>query len=303
MNTDRRKFIKNSSLATSGFLFMDPLKKISTLTEKTPGLSKVIHTISVFHTNDLHNQLHPFMQGKLQGYGGLNQVNNVLQKTSEPSILVDAGDFLDGRSSVASHRQLIHSMNQMKYAAATIGNRELEQGQAYLSELAALMKFRLVNCNYTFTHDVLKQQVVPWHIVKWGQYKIGITGVGPELSRSARSEGMVFHDPYRKANEVAKMLKQNTDLVICLSHLGMEKNNRFNNLSLANLSSDIDVIISGHEEKLHRAPIVFKNSEKREVIVSHGGWGGLIARKLSITLNQNGEKCAFASKNFVAAES
>lgn len=299
MNTDRRKFIRDSSLATSGILFMDPLKKISGLSEKSPGLSKALHTISVFHTNDLHNQLHPFNNGKHSGCGGLNQVKNVLQKNGGPSVLLDAGDFLDGKSSVSSHRNLINSMNQMKYDAAAIGNKELEQGQAYLSEVASLLKFRLVNCNYTFSNDALRLQVAPWHIVKWGQYKIGITGVGPELGASARSEGMVFHHPYRKANEAARILKQKTDMVICLSHLGIEKNNRFNSLTLAKMSSDIDLIISGHEEKLIKAPLVFKNTQNHEVIVSHGGWGGLISRELAFTFN-NGSRNHFGCRNFVA---
>jgi 5'-nucleotidase len=278
---------------------MDPMKKLSKLSEKSTELSKFIHTITIFHTNDLHNHVQPFRHENL--HGGLESIHARLKQINTPAVLVDAGDFLDGNASPSAHKKLIEKMNNMRYDAVTLGNKDLQQGQEYLFQLSSLMKFPLVNCNYTFSHDKLAQRVATFHIIKWGSYNIGITGVGPQLPESVRKEGMNFHHPYKKANETARKLKQHCDLVICLSHLGLDKQSRFNNLSLAEMSKDIDVIISGHEEKILRTPLVLRNHTRKEVVVSHGGWGGLMTRQLSITFNTNGERCSFASRNFVTA--
>ena len=208
MNTARRKFLKDSSLATSGFILMDPLKKISGLTSRSNALNKALHTITVFHTNDLHNQIAPFGNGHLSGYGGLKNVHDIIQQQDAPAVLVDAGDFLGTSSSQEEHEKMIHAMNRVGYHAAAIGNAELKNGQAYLSALAKQMQFRLVNCNYEFSHETLQQQVVPYHIIRWGQYKIGITGVGTRPDHAVTDRAHIrFHHPYQRANAVARELK------------------------------------------------------------------------------------------------
>jgi len=170
MNTERRKFIRNSSLITGGLVFIDPLKKLAGLTAGN-AFTGTLQTVNIFHTNDLHNQLHPFTGGNRHGYGGLRNISGVLDAAKSKHILLDAGDFLDSKASPEDHSQMIQVMNQLGYHAATIGNRELARGQEYLAGLASEMKFRLVNCNYSFSNPALREQVLSSHIISWGQFK------------------------------------------------------------------------------------------------------------------------------------
>jgi len=233
----------------------------------------------------------------------MQNIQAILQQQDHPAILVDAGDFLDPLADRYAHKKMIHAMNSLGYHAAAVGNKELEKGQAYLSDLAGDMQFKMVNCNYVFSNEGLQRQVAAYRIIKWGSYRIGITGVGPELDHSlARSEGIGFQHPYERASAVAGQLNPQCDLVICLSHLGVaKKSGRFNNNDFARQSQNIDIIVSGHNNELHAAPKVFKNQMKEEVIVSHGGWGGLVTRQLSITFRE-GKKYLANYKNFAPSQ-
>jgi 5'-nucleotidase len=303
MNTERRNFLKSTALATGGILFTDPLKKISGLTAHVPALDHSVNTVTIFHTNDLHNQLHAFSSGNYCGLGGMQNINAIIKQQDHPAVLVDAGDFLDPLVNRYAHRKMVQAMNSMGFHAAAVGNRELQMGQDYLSDLADDMEFRMVNCNYVFSHEGLKRQVATYRIIKWGSYRIGITGVGTELDPSLmRSEGISFQHPYERANAVTSQLKPQCDLVICLSHLGPnKKSGRFNNTDFARQSQDIDIIVSGHSNELHAAPKVFRNKMKQEVIVSHGGWGGLVTRQLSITF-RDGKKYLADYRNFAPSQ-
>ena len=303
MNTQRRNFLKSTALATGGVLFTDPLKKISGLTAQIPGLDHSVNTVTVFHTNDLHNQLHSFSSGNLSGHGGMQHISTIVRQQEQPAVLVDAGDFLDASASYSAHRKMIDAMNHLGYNAAAVGNRELEKGQEYLSELAEHMDFRMVNCNYAFSHEGLQRQVATYRIIRWGSYKIGITGVGTELDPAfMRTEGIGFRHPYERANAVAAQLKDQCDLVICLSHLGLtKKSGRFNNTEFARQSENIDIIVSGHQKELHAAPKVIKNKLKEEVIVSHAGWGGLVTRQVSVTF-RDGKKFLTDYRNFAPSQ-
>ncbi|MFL5741695.1 MAG: metallophosphoesterase [Flavisolibacter sp.] len=300
MSIQRRSFLKNSSLFAGGLLFLDPIQKISRLSGKSKGMNQTMHSVPIFHTNDLHNQLLPHKKG----YGGLYNIATVLDKENISCLLLDAGDFLDQRASPEQHLAMIQQMNRMDYQAATIGNRELALGQSALSELVKKMNFPLVNCNYSFSESYLQSSVVPYHIVSWSGYRIGITGVGTLLNRRiATTEKIVFHHPYQRANAVAAYLKKNCDFVICLSHLGYEKNKTgYNSLDLALASENIDLVISGHHDDLIAAPRIVRNQSKKEVILSHGGERGLIGRHLTIGFNDQGQKNFISCRNYVPSQ-
>ena len=190
-------------------------------------------------------------------------------------------------------------MNGMGYSAGTIGNRELANGEAYLASLLSYVKFPMVNCNYQFTNPVLKEGILPYVIRQSGKFRIGITGVGPEVN----IQGVNCLHPYTSANKLATWLKEerSCDLVICLSHIGynIQSSSRWNNNEFARASTAIDVIISGHQQYLSNDLLVCKNLNKQEVIVSHGGEYGMVVKQLTITFDENKKRRNLAFRNFV----
>jgi 5'-nucleotidase len=75
------------------------------------------------------------------------------------------------------------------------------------------------------------------------------------------------------------MLKEehNTDLIVCLSHLGYDyKDNTVSDKVLASQTFNTDLIIGGHTHTFLKAPDRIKNKAGKEVVVNQVGFGGLI---------------------------
>jgi 5'-nucleotidase len=66
------------------------------------------------------------------------------------------------------------------------------------------------------------------------------------------------------------------DLVICLSHLGYSyKTSKISDLTLAELTSDIDLIIGGHTHTFLQEPTVKTNKAGQSVLINQVGFGGI----------------------------
>jgi 5'-nucleotidase len=296
MTTQRRDFIKHSSFIAGGLLLTNPLEALASFSKSISGNDE--QTFSILHTNDLHNQIDPVQWGKKSGLGGLKNIHRDLKKAISRSMLLDAGDFLDDAASFADHRKMINAMNQTGYVAATIGNRELARGEEYLADLVPYLKFPLVNCNYSFSNEKLKESIQPYIVRKSGKYRIGITGVGPRVN----IEGVTWHHPYAAANKIAKWLKaeKSCDLVICLSHIGYTMPSaRPGNTDFAGASIAIDLILSGHQQHLSNGLLVCKNKNKEEVVVSHAGESGMVVKQITIIFDENKKRRQLLFRNFV----
>ena len=297
MNYQRRKFIINSSILAGGVLLGGRLKAA-----ECGGLNQ-LDKISIFHSNDLHNQIDRFQSGAFSGCGGCNNLSTHIAEC-HPDLILDCGDFLGTNIYRDDHINMIRAMNRIGYDASTIGNNELINGEEYLASLVDHMKFKLINCNYTFSNWGLKEAIVPFWIKTFGNYRVGITGIGPELETKGPGQSSIqFSDPYQKANEVAEMLKKKSDLVICLSHLGLSEEDKFNNIAFARQSRSIDIIISGHKKNIDPSIRVFRNASREEVIVSHCSEAGLTSRKLTVSFDQYGKKNRVALRNYASVNS
>jgi 5'-nucleotidase len=301
MDNNRRTFLKNSSLLASSFILG---KQLTNAESSGKLLFKGLRfqDVPVIYTGDMHGRIHPFSYGRLNNIGGINNIISAIQKNSTSHLLVDAGDFIDKNGSFDDHIQVIQLMNITGYHAVTLGDMELSKGQDHLAALIPFMRFQLVNCNYEFSNPVLKNKVLPYHIISYGKYKIGVTGVGPDIRGKKSSECITCHSPYKKANEIAGYLKEQLgcDMVICLSHLGMEqKGGQQGNKKLAAISDSIDVIISSHNKTVAAPQMVLRNKQKNQVIIANAGYGGSIIGKLNFTFNEERKMQTFECKNFI----
>jgi len=297
MNSFRRNFLKQSGFIGGGLLIAEPLKQLNNFSETGLGFN-FLREVNIFHTNDLHNNIDPLRSGKQNGYGGLKNIAAVLKQSSTANLLLDAGDFVDDAAPIEEQQRMIRAMNKLGFHASTVGNRELSKGAEHLAQLIPMMKFSLVNCNYSFDHPGLRENVQSHKIIKTGKYKIGITGVGTHQLKSR--DGIDWHHPYDKANRIASYLKKEKgcDLVICLSHLGYMQDGP-HNAEFAIVSEHIDLIIGGHTELVMPEQLVLRNKLKQEVIVSHGGPGGILIRQITFGFNADQQKNTIASKNIV----
>lgn len=290
MKNPRRLFL-NQVAGIAGIVALNkPFASVASVSRRINTIYSAGHAVTIYNTNDLHGNINA-------GYGkgaGLNSIKRLLENQDTSGLLLDAGDFFDSAGGISQHKEMIRTMNNMGYCAATPGNHELALGQKNLASLIPTMKFAMVNCNYQF-EAILNNLIKSYVIVYMGRFKIGITGVGLPV------KDIVYKDAFECANQTSKLLKtqENCDLVICLSHLGYKnEGNTPDNKKLAQQSEYIDVIIGGHNRKIMDAPMVILNKQRKEVILSQAGWDGLMMGKIVVHFESK-EKNKIKAKHFL----
>jgi 5'-nucleotidase len=282
----RRKFITQSTLAAGALLTSNSL---------FAGLQRdaAATKLTILHTNDVHSRLEPFPMdgGRNQGLGGVAARAELIQSIRnevEHVLLLDAGDIFQGTPyfNLYKGEPEMKAMASMKYDAATIGNHDFDAGLENFATQLQHGNFPLIICNYDFTNTPMELKYQPYKIFKKGKLKIGITGVGIEMSGLVPDSlfgNTKYLDPIQKANETAAKLKKEDgcDMIICLSHLGYKyKENKVSDEILAKESEHIDLIIGGHTHTFLDEPVVFKNKPGSDVLVNQVGWAGIILGRL-----------------------
>jgi len=214
--------------------------------------------LTILHTNDTHSQVEP----KSNNQGGYARRMGLIEqerKADKNLLLVDAGDFCQGTPyfNIYKGRVEIDAMNKMGYDAATLGNHEFDNGLDTLATILKLAKFPFVCANYDFTGTALEGLVPPYTILRKGQLKIGIFGLGCDPKGLIADKNFLparFLHPYPVAQAMADTLRaQDCNVVVCLSHMGTfgKAPEDLCDTTLAAHTRGIDVIIGGHTHKLY----------------------------------------------------
>ncbi|HRS54376.1 MAG TPA: hypothetical protein P5250_06690, partial [Bacteroidales bacterium] len=133
---------------------------------------------------------------------------------------------------------------------------------------------------------------------------IGVFGLGIELKGFVLDwayGNTKYLDPLAKAAEMAYLLKHDfkCNLIICLSHLGFSyQTKKVSDVVLAKQSKNIDIIIGGHSHTFLDKPVVFRNSDNKEIIIAQVGWGGVKLGKIDLYFKK-GNKLKFAAANTI----
>lgn len=249
--------------------------------------------IVILHTNDTHSQLDPFIHRSEGKIGGVlrryNFINSVRAKNTHVLVL-DAGDFSQGTPfyNFFSGYAEIQLMNKMGYDVTTLGNHEFDKGSASLAKQLKKANFDVVCANYTFKNRRLARIVKSYTIIEIDQKRIGIFGLTTNLKglvSPATEQELIYKDPIATAKKMVQILKdkEHCDLIICLSHLGLDQI-RVDDVSdkiLADQVDGIDIIIGGHSHDYLSNPIEIKN----KIIVQTGSKGAYMG-KIEINLTK-----------------
>ena len=206
-------------------------------------------TITIVHTNDTHSRV---FEGPYDGMGFAKLATEVENLRSEnPNFLLfDAGDALHGQtiSTLVKGESIIDIFNTMDYDAMTAGNHDFNYGQDRLVELAGMADFPILSSNVVKEDGTL---LLENYIIKdVAGVKIGIFGLTtPETTYKTHPDnvkGLTFKDPVETAKEVVAELKDQVDVIICLAHIGLDKESEYTSDLIAQAIPEIDVIIDGH---------------------------------------------------------
>jgi 5'-nucleotidase len=283
----RRNFIQNIVLGTGTLLVSPSLFSQENLKKKK--------RLVILHTNDTHSTIEPFpsKHSKFPNMGGVSKRHTILQKIrseEEHVLLLDAGDIFQGTPYFNTFNGELEMklMSLLQYDAATMGNHDFDIGLEGFLNAQQFANFPFLCANYDFSETILSGKTKAHHIFHKAGIKIGVFGIGITLKGLVPMDkygNTRYLDPISTANKIASELKSKScDLVICLSHLGFEYENKNINSDrkLAAETENIDIILGGHTHTFFDKPLVLKNSKNKDVLVNQVGWGGVYLGRIDI---------------------
>lgn len=255
----------------------------------------------ILHTNDTHSRIEPInpeAADRDAGKGGVvRRATFVKQYRSEhpDMLLFDCGDISQGTPyyNMFKGELEIKMMNLMGYDAMTIGNHEFDFGLENMARLFRMANFPVVCSNYDVTGTVLEGLVKPYITLEREGVKIGIFGLSPRMEglvQEEKCEGIIYNDPVSVAQQMTALLreKENCDVVICLSHLGIRssKPENVSDEELISKTYGIDAILGGHTHTFMEKPTVYLNAEGKDVFLLHSGKNGIYVGEMVLTVTE-----------------
>lgn len=198
--------------------------------------------IVLFHTNDTHSRVDAFpkMKSYVNGFAG-------------NSLLLDAGDTFHGQSfaTLENGSSIAKILNAMGYAAMVPGNHDFNYGQDILRTLGGEANLPLLAVNVKKNGVVAYDDVV---IKEVNGVKVGILGIAtPETAYKTNPLNVVGLDFGTKESIIADaqaavdaLKTQGANVIVALSHLGIDPTSDVKATDIAEAVTGIDVMIDGH---------------------------------------------------------
>ncbi|MFT4412935.1 bifunctional metallophosphatase/5'-nucleotidase [Fredinandcohnia humi] len=206
----------------------------------------MLETIHIYHTNDVHSHFDRWP--KITNY--ITKMRQLHASQNEQMLLVDIGDHMDRFHPISEAtygKTNIQLLNQLKYDYVTIGNNEgITMSYDQLDSLYDEAEFKVLLANLYDREEKLPNWTQPYDIyVTPSGFKIGITGLTVHYIALYKLLGWNIKDPFIVLKEVLAQLKEKTDMILLLSHLGINEDKQ-----IANNFPEIDVILGGHTHHL-----------------------------------------------------
>ena len=204
----------------------------------------------ILHTNDVH--------GKIQDYAKVAALVDEFEAAGAEVILTDAGDYSQGTVYVSMSKgaDAVTMMNAAGYDIAILGNHEFDYGWAQIKANLESADFEVLCANVLENDAPIYDG---YTIVEKGGVKVGFFGLEtPEAqtkTNPALIKGLDFlaeDELFACANEqVAALEAEGADVIICLSHLGIDASSEPNrSYDLWENTTGIDLIIDGHSHSV-----------------------------------------------------
>ncbi|KXG78640.1 5'-nucleotidase C-terminal domain-containing protein [Thermotalea metallivorans] len=205
--------------------------------------------ITILHTNDTHSRIE---WGKNDGMG-FDKIATMVRnmKAKNPNTLViDAGDAFHGQTiaTLGKGESVAKVMDKIGYDAMAPGNHDFNYGQERLLALDQMTKFPILAANIKKADGT--NLLTPYVIKEMDGIKVGIFGLAtPETAYKTHPnnvKGLVFEDPVKAAGEMVKELQSKTDVIVAVTHLGLDESSMDTSKKVAENVDGIDIIIDGH---------------------------------------------------------
>lgn len=208
--------------------------------------------ITIIHTNDTHARLES--TATEIGFAKIATLIKEAKAANPNTLVLDAGDTLHGMPivNISKGENAIKVLEAAGYDYMTLGNHDFNYGKERLFELRDMSQVEMLSANilnekgeYVFTPYVIKEV---------GGVKVGIFGLTtPETAYKTSPtnvEGLTFADSIEVSKKMVEELKDKTDVIIALAHIGLDESSVVTSKAIAEAVDGIDVIIDGHSHTL-----------------------------------------------------
>ncbi len=219
-------------------------------------------TITIIHTNDTHARLE-----STENELGFAKIATLIKeaKAANPNTLVlDAGDTLHGMPivNISKGENAIKVLEAAGYDFMTIGNHDFNYGQERLMELKDMSKVKMLSAN--IVNEKGEYLFTPYVIKEIDGVKIAIFGLTtPEtayMTSPANVKGITFVDTVEASKKMVKELEGKADIIVALTHVGLDESSVITTKAIAEKVDGIDVIIDGHSHTKLDTGLVVKDT-------------------------------------------
>jgi 5'-nucleotidase / UDP-sugar diphosphatase len=279
------------------------------------GAGAGAESLVILHTNDLHSHLIPFHRADTSSVGGAAARAELIRRERERTpdlLLLDAGDVIQGTPAYNLFRGVpdVRALSLMRYDVVALGNHDLDDGPGAWARLVRDAAYPVVSANVfaasesSFvapSSEAVPQEIRegarwvggkrvddsaplrflarPYVIRSWRGRKIAILGLTTDrlvnIVRISANRGVAVTDPVRVARLLVPRLRREADLVVALTHIGLEEDRR-----LARDVPGIDLIVGGHSHTRLDAPAYGTDDAEGPPIVQTGAWGDRLGRSV-----------------------
>ena len=203
-------------------------------------------------------------------------VDNWYQKKPY-TLLLDSGDFLSAKKNELKDSIAFRIYEMLPYDAIGIGDQEFYNGISFITKLINNSELPFTTLNISLPKF---KKINDYIILNKKNISFGIISIiDPEIfkyyPKRIRDNIKVF-DYHKELIETIKKLRNKVDIIILLSHNGIEKDRE-----LAEKYKSLDIIIGSHSQTFLEKPEKINNS-----IIVHSGKDGYNIGYLKIKLNK-----------------
>ena len=154
----------------------------------------------------------------------LASVIKQIRSEEENILLLDAGDIFQGTPYFNYYGGELEFklMSEMGFDASTLGNHDFDKGIEGLFKQLPHANFTFLSANYDVSNTALNGHTLPYKIFNKNGIKIGVFGLGIELSGLVDPKlykDIIYIDPIRVANEQACLLKNELNCTLLYASL------------------------------------------------------------------------------------
>ncbi|MDQ0114693.1 5'-nucleotidase C-terminal domain-containing protein [Paenibacillus harenae] len=290
----RKRFKWMTSALLSGALLLGLIS--SAAAEETAGQTG--KHITLLHTNDMHARAVEATSGEM-GFAKVAGIFDYYKSKNPNTLAIDAGDAIHGTTfaTLVNGESVVAAMNKMGYDLMVPGNHEFNYGSARLIELAGKLSFPMLSANIKGLGA--KRIFEPYIIKEIDGVKIGIFGLTTSetvyKTHPKNVAGLYFADSSSEAQTIVDELKDKTDVIIAVGHLGQDESSFDTSSRVVKEVAGIDIFVDGHSHTVLEDGLV---SDNGTLIVSAGEYtkyvgvvdiwveNGAVVKKQATLINQ-----------------